>query len=90
MRGSEFFAELSKRPPFTKLHPKVAEFFRDYLSNEKAVEFAGRHVVNTNFPPYPSRPFDSLVDQFALLGDTDSRRLYSVTLAVTNRCSYNC
>jgi len=90
MRGSEFFAELSKRPPFTKLHPKVAGFFGDYLANEKVVRFGDRYVVNTHFPPYPSRAFNGLVEQFALLGQSEGRRLYSVTLAVTNRCGYNC
>ena len=90
MRGNEFFAELSRRPPFTKLHPKVAGFFLDYLANEKVVRFGDRHVVNTNFPPFPSRAFEALVDQFALLADTQDRRLYSVTVAVTNRCGYRC
>lgn len=57
MRGDEFFVQVSKRPPFTKLHPKVGGFFKDYLSQEKVVRFGDRFVVNTHFPPYPSRAF---------------------------------
>ena len=90
MRGDQFFAEASKRPPFTKLHPKLAAFFKDYFAHEKAVRFLDYVVVNTHFPPYPSRAFDNLAEGFRLLGDADERRLYSVTLAVTNRCDFNC
>lgn len=90
MRGDVFFAEISKRPPFTKLHPRVAGFFKDYLSKEKVVPFGDSFIANTNLPPFPSGAFDSLVDQFAQLGDVDQRRIYSVTLAVTNRCRFNC
>lgn len=54
MRGDELFAQMATRPPFTKLHPRVAAFFKDYLSSEKAVRFGERHVINTNFPPVPS------------------------------------
>jgi len=90
MRGDELFAQISTRPPFTKLHPKVGAFFKDYLAGEKAVAFGERFVINTNFPPYPSRAFESLAEGFSRLGDAKERRLYSVTLAVTNRCTYNC
>jgi MoaA/NifB/PqqE/SkfB family radical SAM enzyme/protein-L-isoaspartate O-methyltransferase len=90
MLGDAFFFEASKRPPFSRLHPKVASFFRDYLSREKVVRFKDRYVLNTHFPPYPSKAFDGLVEQFNLLGDSADRRLYSVTLAMTNRCTYNC
>lgn len=90
MRGDEFFCGIAKRPPFTKLHPRVAAFFKDYFAREKAVSFGEQYVVNTHFPPYPSAAFDNLVEQFGLLGDAGHRRLYSVTLAVTNRCPFNC
>jgi MoaA/NifB/PqqE/SkfB family radical SAM enzyme/protein-L-isoaspartate O-methyltransferase len=90
MRGDELFAQISTRPPFTKLHPKVAAFFKGYLAGEKAVRFGERFVVNTNFPPYPSRAFEHLAEGFSRLGDAKERRLYSVTLAVTNRCFFNC
>ena len=90
MRGDAFFAEVSRRPPFTKLHPRLAGFFKDYLSREKVIRFGGCSVVNTNLPPYPGGAFDSLVDQFGQLGQADRRRVYSVTLAVTNRCCFNC
>src|SRR5512136_2464532 len=90
MRGDEFFQTLSRRPPFTKLHPRVASFFKDYFAKEKIIPFNGQFVVNTHFPPYPSPAFDQLVAQFAQLGNAETRRLYSVTLAVTNRCPFNC
>jgi len=90
MRGNQFFAEISKRPPFTKLHPDVAGFFKDYFTHEKVVQFGEQHVVNTHFPPYPSRAFDNLANGFAELGEASRRRLYSITLAVTNRCSFDC
>jgi len=90
MKGDEFLAEVAQRPPFTKLHPKVAAFFQEYLSKEKAVRFGGQFVVNTHFPPYPSPAFDGLVNGFAAFGDAGRRQLYSVTLAVTNRCTYHC
>jgi MoaA/NifB/PqqE/SkfB family radical SAM enzyme/SAM-dependent methyltransferase len=90
MRGDEFFSQVSHRPPFTRLHPRVAAFLKNYFANEKVIPFAGRFVVNTNFPPYPSAAFDRLVGQFANPGDGGARRLYSVTLAVTNRCPFNC
>jgi MoaA/NifB/PqqE/SkfB family radical SAM enzyme/SAM-dependent methyltransferase len=90
LRGDEFFTNVASRPPFTSLHPAVALFFKDYLSHEKAVTFQGRYVVNTHFPPFPSRAFDNLAAQFGALGDTAERALYSVTFAVTNRCGYKC
>lgn len=90
MRGDEFFTEISKRPPFTKLHPRVGAFLKDYLAKEKVIPFGDRFVVNTNFPPYPSAAFDNLAEQFGQLGNAATRRLYSVTLAVTNRCPFNC
>jgi MoaA/NifB/PqqE/SkfB family radical SAM enzyme/protein-L-isoaspartate O-methyltransferase len=90
MRGSDFFAQLPKRPPFTKLHPQVAAFFKGYFSKEKVIAFGDRFVVNTHFPPYPSPAFDGLVEQFGQIGEAATRRLYSVTLAVTNRCPFHC
>jgi MoaA/NifB/PqqE/SkfB family radical SAM enzyme/SAM-dependent methyltransferase len=90
MRGDLFFAQMSKRPPFTKLHPQLAGFLKDYLAHEKVVQFGEQHVVNTHFPPYPSRAFEQLVDGFSAVGDAEHKRLYSVTLAVTNRCDFNC
>lgn len=90
MRGDQFFQEISRRPPFTKLHPRVAAFLKDYFSREKVIAFGERFVVNTHFPPFPSPAFDNLVEQFGLLGNAATRRLYSVTLALTNRCPFNC
>ena len=90
MRGDEFFVEIAARPPFTKLHPEIAAFLKDYLGGEKVIHFRGRSVVNTQFPPYPSPAFDRLAENFGLIGDAGAGRLYSVTLAVTNRCSFAC
>ncbi|MCX6928402.1 MAG: radical SAM protein [Verrucomicrobia bacterium] len=90
MRGDEFFQSIAKRPPFTKLHPRVGGFFKEYFAKEKVIPFNNRFVVNTHFPPFPSPAFEHLVEQFAQLGDAATRRLYSVTLAVTNRCPFNC
>jgi MoaA/NifB/PqqE/SkfB family radical SAM enzyme/protein-L-isoaspartate O-methyltransferase len=90
MKGDVFFTEIAARPPFTRLSPPVAAFFKDYLAHEKVIRFRGQYVVNTNFPPYPSGAFDNLVEQFGQLGEAQDRRLYSVTWAVTNRCPYHC
>jgi MoaA/NifB/PqqE/SkfB family radical SAM enzyme/ubiquinone/menaquinone biosynthesis C-methylase UbiE len=90
MRGNEFFTLVLSKPPFSKMHPKVAAFFKDYLSNEKVIKFNEYFVMNTHFPPYPGRAFDNFAEHFNSVGETAERRLYSVTLAVTNRCNYNC
>lgn len=87
MKGSVLFAKLAKEPAFTRVDPKMAEFFKDYLSKEKVVCFDGQYVINTNFPPYPSRAFEGML---GLLAGAEAKRLYSVALAVTNRCNYNC
>ncbi len=91
MRGDQFFRQMAGRPPFSKLHPKMAAFFNDYLAGEKVVRFGDRHVFNTHFPPYPSRAFESFSAQFGTAGQSGpGRRLFSVTWAVTNRCNYRC
>lgn len=90
MRGDQFFTEAAKRPPFTKLHPRLAAFLKNYLAKEKVISFGERMVMNTNFPPYPSAAFDQLAEHFVNLGNAATRSLYSVTLAVTNRCPFNC
>ena len=90
LRGDEFFTKVASRPPFTYLHPAVASFFKEYLSHEKAMEFQGRYVVNTHFPPFPCPRSTTLPSQFGALGDIVERSLYSVTFAVTNRCGYKC
>ncbi|MCX6905249.1 MAG: radical SAM protein [Verrucomicrobia bacterium] len=88
MKGDDFFAMVAQRPPFTRLHPKVAAFFKTYLAHEKVVSFGDRYVANMNFPPYPGPAFESMAEEFSRIGETN--RLYSVTLAVTNRCGYQC
>lgn len=90
MKGDVFFEQLAIKPEFSRMHPQVAAFFKDYLANEKVIKFNDRFVVNTHFPPFPSRAFDNLVEHFGLIGDATKRHLFSVTLAVTNRCNYRC
>ncbi len=90
MKGNEFFRQEAKKEPFSRMHPGIAAFFMDYLSNEKVILFNDRYVLNTHFPPYPGRAFNTLAEHFNLIGDVSERRLYSVTLAVTNRCNYKC
>ncbi len=90
MRGDDLFRQMATQAPFNKMHPQVATFFKDYLAHEKAVRFNGRYVINTHFPPYPSRAFANLAENFNAVGCAEDRRLFSVTLAVTNRCGYHC
>ena len=89
MNGTEFFSELASRPPFAKAHPAVAAVVKDYLAGEKVVRFGDRFVINTHLPPYPGRAFDSFAKHL-ISGEAGERRLFSVTLAVTNRCPLNC
>ncbi|MFH0952918.1 MAG: radical SAM protein [Verrucomicrobiota bacterium] len=88
MRGQAFFAEIASSPGASAVHPEAGRFFREYLAGEKAIRFGDRWVVNTHFPPYPSRAFEGVIAQ--LLDPSGVQRLYSVTLAVTNRCPFNC
>lgn len=90
MKGEEFLKICAGRAPFSKMHPRMMAFFKTYLSQEKVIPFQNRYVLNTHFPPYPSAAFDTLVKNFNEVGEADSGRLFSVTLAVTNRCTYRC
>ncbi len=90
MRGNEFFKKVAKKEPFSRLHPRVAAFLKDYLSHEKVISFNNQFVVNTHFPPYPGPAFNNLAEYFDQIGQSEKRHFYSVTFAVTNRCNYNC
>ncbi|MFC1853661.1 radical SAM protein [candidate division CSSED10-310 bacterium] len=90
MKGDEFLRMVGSKPPFSQLHPSVAAFFKEYLSHEKMVPFRDQYVLNTHFPPFPSPAFNTLVTHFNQIGELTERRLFSVTLAVTNRCNYHC
>lgn len=91
MNGTMFFEEIAAKAPFSRLHPKVGSFFREYLGREKVIRFNDQYVVNTNFPPYPSGAFETLATHFSGIGTAgEARRLFSVTVAVTNRCGYAC
>jgi hypothetical protein len=88
LKGSEFFTRLARTPPFRKIHPNIAGFLKEYLQGEKAVEFDGKLVINTHFPPFPGSAFDRLMDHF---NDREGeKRLFNITVAVTNRCPFNC
>ena len=54
------------------------------------MKFNEYFVMNTHFPPYPSGAFNNFAEHLGEMGDTAKRRLFSVTLAVTNRCNYHC
>ena len=90
MKGEEFLRIYAARPPFSRMHPAMISFFKSYLAHEKVIPFRGRYVLNTHFPPYPGPAFDTMVGNFDDVGEEGSRRLFSVTLAVTNRCMYRC
>jgi MoaA/NifB/PqqE/SkfB family radical SAM enzyme/protein-L-isoaspartate O-methyltransferase len=90
MSGEEFFGILAKKKPFQMMHPSIAGFFKGYLSHEKVIKFNGKYVVNTQFPPFPSNAFGNLLEHFNQIGTISQRRLYSVTLGITNRCNYRC
>ncbi len=89
--GSDFLQQMASLPPFNRMHPRLAGFFRDYLAAEKFARFGDRYVLNTHFPAYPSPAFDRMAEHFGLIGEPGSeRKLYSLTWAVTNRCNYRC
>lgn len=90
MKGTAFLSGVLHEPPFSKLHPSIAAFLKDYLAHEKITRFAGKYVLNTHFPPYPGPAFDNMAAQFNAIGEVATRSLFSVTFAVTNRCPYNC
>lgn len=85
-----FFQRVGGEVPFSQMHPKMMAFFQEYLRYEKVVPFQDCFVMNTHFPPYPSAAFDRMARHFDAIGDSEQRRLFSVTLAVTNRCRYRC
>ncbi len=89
--GPDFLSRVAALPPFNRMHPRIAEFFRDYLAGEKFARFGEKYVLNTHFPPYPGPAFDRMTEHFGLVGECGAdRQLYSVTWAVTNRCNYRC
>ncbi len=91
MNGQEFFRELAQVPRFARMDPGLASFFKGYLAGEKVIRFGDQTVINTHFPPFPSAGFDTMIEQFGRIGQASiARHLYSVTLAVTNRCPYHC
>jgi MoaA/NifB/PqqE/SkfB family radical SAM enzyme/SAM-dependent methyltransferase len=90
MKGEAFLRMCAAEPPFSKMHPKMMGFFKTYLSHEKVIPFQGRYVLNTHFPPYPGPAFNTMAQNFNEVGEAGARRLFSVTLGITNRCPYRC
>lgn len=91
MKGQTFYQMVTRDPCFAEMHPRLAAFLKGYLSGERITRFGEQFVINTHLPPYPSSAFDRMIEQFAGIGQSNGKRqLFSVTLAVTNRCHYNC
>jgi MoaA/NifB/PqqE/SkfB family radical SAM enzyme/SAM-dependent methyltransferase len=91
MTGQTFYQQLARYPRFSQVHPQLGAFLQDYLAGEKVVPFGDQYVINTHFPAFPSRPFERMLDQYEAIGLANrQRQLYSVTVAVTNRCQYRC
>ena len=90
MQGIEFLNQVALDPLFRKVHPKVADFYRQYISHEKVILHNGQYVINSHFPPYPSGAFENLAERFNHIPSVNDRRLFSVMMAITNRCPYDC
>lgn len=94
MQSRDLFTQMAREGALSRLHPRVAAVLKDYLRREKAVRFDGKTVINTSFPPWPSCAFDQMAERMSEPGDVagsgSRRRLYSITLAVTNRCTFGC
>jgi MoaA/NifB/PqqE/SkfB family radical SAM enzyme/SAM-dependent methyltransferase len=91
MKGQAFFQTLARDPLFSDIHPRLASFLKGYLAGERVTRFDDQYVINTHLPPYPSPAFNSMIEHFTSFGQSERQRhLFSVTLAVTNRCQYNC
>ncbi len=76
MKGSDLFHQRACREPFIGFHPSVANFFRDYLSREKAVKFGDHFVINTHFPPFPGKFLQQPRGTFRGARGPGDRRLY--------------
>lgn len=90
MYGTEFFNMLTTQPIFHKIPPNLINFFKEYLTYEKVIEFKGKYIINMHFPPYPSPAFDNFFKQFITPAQEKQKRLYSVNIGITNRCNFNC
>ncbi len=89
VRADTLFASLSSRPPLSEIPAEIRQFLTEYFSRKKAVPFGKYWVLDTVLPPYPSRAFDNFI--LGLSQDSpDRQRLFSVSLAVTNKCPNTC
>jgi len=91
MKGQVFVQTLARDALFSDIHPRLASFLKGYLSGERVTRFGDQYVINTHLPPYPSPAFNNMIEHFTAFGQIQGlRHLFSVTLAVTNRCQYQC
>jgi len=75
------------------LFPDFPEQFKEYLIErlqwEKLGWFSGKVIVNSFFPPIPSKALDSVVN--AWRSSMEGQVVPEIaTVAVTNKCPYNC
>ena len=87
--ADKLFASLISSPPLSEIPAEIQQFLIDYFSREKAVPFGTYWILDTIFPPYPSRAFDNFIRGLSQ-DPLDGHGLFSVSLAVTNRCPNTC
>ena len=66
----------------------VAFLFK-MMAREKLTLLGGRTWVSTNYAPFPSAAYDTILDDFVRLR-AGEHRLLSFCVAVTSRCPMNC
>jgi len=84
-----YAADHDGQTPLSKMSAETVDRIMAYFSEERAIRFDGRHVVNAIVPPVPSRAFDRFLGFFGAWPAREAG-LCSVSLAVTNRCPYHC
>lgn len=80
-----FLTEVRSTCDLRAVPPSLQQFFLNYLRDEPVRRFRDRWVINSNFPPFPSEAFR----RFLGVGPGRSL-LFSATVALTNRCIYEC
>jgi MoaA/NifB/PqqE/SkfB family radical SAM enzyme len=89
MTGDVFFGRIVSDIGLAGLDPQAMASLSAYLSAQKVIAFGDQYVLDTLFPPYPSRAFAGFVNG-VLAAQRQDQPLYSVSLAVTNRCELRC
>ena len=87
MKGDEFFEKVASRHGWREYQPGAWEFTKKSLAADKVVPFGEHQALNSFVPPYPSRSFERF---FARMLGQPAGRLFSVSIAVTNRCEFGC